>query len=107
MPARPGGSSHPRSSPTALLRVGLSEFDGAMHAAMLSEPGLSATAASVRATSRRRSGWQKLSGLCAEAVGQPTRAEVDEVFREIQQLKRELRQLKRAAAHPTTARSRA
>jgi transcriptional regulator of nitric oxide reductase len=85
------------SSPTALLRAGLGEFDGAMHAAMLSEPGLAATAASVRATSRRRSAWQKLSGLGAEAMGQATRAEVDEAFREIQQLKRELRQLKRAA----------
>ena len=86
------------SSPTALLRVGLGEFDSAMHAAMLSDTGLVATAASVRATSRRRSGWQKLSALGAEALGQPTRVEVDEAFREIQQLKREVRELKRAAA---------
>ena len=86
------------SSPTALLRLGLSELDGAMHAAMLSETGRAATAASVRATSRRRSGWQKLSALGAEALGQPTRVEVDEAFREIQQLKREVRALKRAAA---------
>ena len=49
-------------------------------------------------TSRRRSGWQKLSALGAEALGQPTRVEVDEAFREIQQLKREVRELKRAAA---------
>lgn len=95
------------SSPTALLRAGLGEFDGAMHAAMLSETGLSATAASVRATSRRRSGWQKLSALGAEAVGQPTRAEVDEACREIQQLKREVRELKRAATRAGTAGSRA
>ena len=94
------------SSPTALLRVGMSELDGGMHAAMLSETGLAATAASVRATSRRRSGWQKLSALGAEAVGQPTRVEVDEAFREIQQLKREVRELKRAARAGTT-RSRA
>ena len=87
-------------SPTALLRTGLSEFDGAVHAVMLSEPGLAATAASVRAASRRRSGLQKLSALGAEAIGQPTRVEVDEAFREIQQLKRELRELKRA---PTRA----
>lgn len=84
-------------SPTELLRAGLSELDAAMHAAMLSETGLAATAASVRATSRRRNGWQKLTALGAEAVGQPTRAEVDEAFREIQLLKRELRELKRAA----------
>jgi hypothetical protein len=95
------------SSPTALLRVGIGEFDGAMHAAMLSEPGLAATAASVRATSRRRIGWQNLSTLGAEAAGQPTRAEVDEAFREIQQLKREVRELKRSAARAGTTRSRA
>lgn len=89
------------TSPTALLRVALSEFDGAMQAALLSDTGLTATAASVRATSRRRSGWNKLSALGAEAVGQPTRVEVDEACREIQQLKRELRALKRAAGSPT------
>ena len=86
------------SSPTALLRAVLGDLDSAMQVAMLSEPGLAATAASVRATSRRRSGWQKIAALGAEAVGQPTRVEVDEAFREIQQLKRELRELKRAAA---------
>ncbi len=95
------------SSPTALLRVGLGEFDGAMHAAMLSEPGLAATAASVRASSRRRGGWQKLAALGAEAIGQPTRVEVDEAFREIQQLKREVRELKRAAARAGAAGSHA
>ena len=89
-------------SPTELLRAGLSELDAAMHAAMLSETGLAATAASVRATSRRRNGWQKLSALGAEAAGQPTRAEVDEAFREIQQLKREMRELRRAARAAAT-----
>ena len=48
--------------------------------------------------SRRRSGWQKLLALGAKAVGQPTRVEVDEAFREIQQLKREVRALKRKLA---------
>lgn len=95
------------SSPTALLRVGMSEMADGMHAAMLSEPGLAATAASVRATSRRRSSAQKLSALAAEAIGQPTRAEVDEAFREIQQLKREVRELKRAAVRAVSTRSRA
>ena len=89
-------------SPTALLRTSLSDLDAAMHAAMLSETGLAATAASVRATSRRRNGWQKLSALGAEAAGQPTRAEVDEAFREIQQLKREMRELRRAARAAAT-----
>lgn len=94
-------------SPTALLRAGMGEFDGAMHAAMLSEPGLAATAASVRAGSRRRVHLQKLSALAAEALGQPTRVEVDEAFREIQQLKREVRELKRAAARAPATRRRA
>ncbi len=94
-------------SPTALLRAGMGELDDAMHAAMLSEPGLAATAASVRAGSRRRGNWQKLSALAAEAAGQPTRVEVDEAFREIQQLKREVRELKRAAARAGTAGRRA
>ena len=101
------GEGQTINSPTALLRLGLSELDGAMHAAMLSETGLAATAASVRATSRRRSSWQKLSALGAEAVGQPTRVEVDEAFREIQQLKREVRALKRAAAGAGATRGRA
>ena len=101
------GEGQTISSPTALLRVGLGEFDGAMHAAMLSEPGLAATAATVRATSRRRIGWHKLSALGAEAMGQPTRVEVDEAFREIQQLKREVRELKRAAARAGKAGSQA
>lgn len=91
------------SSPTELLRAGLGELDAALHAAMLSETGLAATAASVRATSRRRSRVNKLTEIGAEAVGQPTRAEVDEAFREIQQLKRELRELKRASARSRTA----
>ena len=94
-------------SPTALLRTSLSEFDGAMHAAMLSQPGLAASAASVRAGSRRRGNWQKLSALATEAAGQPTRLEVDEAFREIQQLKREVRELKRAAVRAGTAGRRA
>ena len=94
-------------SPTALLRAGMREFDGAMHAAMLSEPGLAATAASVRAGSRRRVHLQKLAALAAEAAGQPTRVEVDEAFREIQQLKREVRELKRTAARAPSAGRRA
>jgi hypothetical protein len=85
-------------SPTALLRAGIGEFDRAIHAAMLSEPGLEATAAAVRATSRRRTSLQKLTALAAESLGQPTREEVDEAFREIQQLKRKVRQLERAPA---------
>jgi Poly(R)-hydroxyalkanoic acid synthase subunit (PHA_synth_III_E) len=85
-------------SSTALLRAGLREFDSAMHVAMLSEAGLAATAATVRAASMRRTSWQKMSALVAESVGQPTRVDVDEAFREIQQLKREIRALKREPA---------
>ena len=84
------------------MRLALGELDGALHSAMLSEPGLAATAATVRATSRRRLGCEKVAALSAQAIGQPTRAEVDEAFREIQQLKRELRQLRRASVRDTT-----
>lgn len=84
-------------SPTALLRLWVRSLDAATHDAMLSEPGLDATAAAVRAAAHRRIGQQRLVELTSDALGVPTRSEVDAAFREIQALKRELRQLKRAA----------
>jgi hypothetical protein len=79
-----------------LLRLWVGEVDAAMHAAMLSGPGLEATAATVRAASRRRTELRRIVSLGSESWGMPTRADVDEAFREIQQLKREVRRLKRA-----------
>lgn len=92
------GSDEAITSPTALLRVGLGDLDAAMQDAMSSDRGLAATAATVRAASRRRSGWQQIAALNAQALCQPSRAELDAAFHEIQQLKRELRQLKRDAS---------
>ena len=92
---RRGGE--PVSSPTVLLRLWIGEVDAAMHAAMLSEPGLDAMAATVRAASRRRLGQQRVVAVVSESLDLPTRADVDAAFREIQQLKREVRRLKQAA----------
>lgn len=92
---RSGGE--PVASPTALLRLWIGELDEAMHAAMLSEPGLDATAATVRAAARRRIALQRIVALASESLEMPTNADVDAAFREIQQLKREVRRLKRAA----------
>lgn len=97
-PTRAAGKSI--TSPTTLLRLGLSELDTAIHAAMLSEPGLAATAATVRAASRRRLALQRILTLGGEVLGQPTRTELDEAFREIQQLKRKIRELERAQSSP-------
>lgn len=86
----------PPGSPTALSRLWVGALDAATHDAMLSESGLGATAATVRAAASRRIGQQRIVELASDAVGVPTRSEVDAAFREIQALKRELRELKRA-----------
>jgi polyhydroxyalkanoate synthase subunit PhaE len=83
-------------SAAALLKVWTTQLDAAMHAALQSEPGLRATAAAVSATAHRRIEMQRIVELQSQALGMPTRSELDDAFREIQQLKRELRQLKRA-----------
>lgn len=79
---------------TALLRQWIDALDAATHDAMLSDAGLEATAATVRASSRRRLAQQRLVDLGAEGAGLPTRREMDEAFREIQEIKRELRRLR-------------
>lgn len=84
------------ATPTALLRQWIGILDAATHAAMQSQSGLQATAATVRASSRRRLAQQRLLDLGTESLGLPTRREVDETFREIQELKREVRRLRRA-----------
>jgi hypothetical protein len=88
----------PLTSPMALLRLWLGELDAAMHRTMLSEAGLAATATSVRAVSRRRLQTQRVVSLGSEAIGAPTRDDLDDAFREVQQLKREVRALKAGLA---------
>lgn len=82
-------------TPLALLRRWVEQLDAACHAALQSQPGLQATAATVRACSRRRLAQQQLADLGSESLGLPTRREVDDAFREIQELKREVRRLRR------------
>jgi class III poly(R)-hydroxyalkanoic acid synthase PhaE subunit len=84
----------------ALIRLWARAVDAAMHEAMQSEQGLQATARVLRAALRHRQQLQKAVGLASEALNMPTRAEVDQAYREIQELKRELRRLKRATQRP-------
>ena len=84
------------SSMVALLKLWAGEADAALHAQMQAPEGLAATAQLVRASTGRRAETQRLVGLLSQALNVPTRAEVDEGYREIQELKREIRRLKKA-----------
>ena len=80
-----------------LIRHWAKAVDSAVHEAMQSEQGLQATANVVRAATRHRQQLQTAVGLVSEALNIPTRAELDEAYREIQELKREVRRLKKSA----------
>ena len=80
----------------AFIRLWAKAIDAPMHDAMQGEGGLAATAKLIRASSQHRQHLQKAVGLASEALQIPTRADVDEAYREIQELKRELRRLKRS-----------
>jgi hypothetical protein len=84
----------------AFIRLWVKSIDGPMHDAMQGERGLEATAKVLRASTQHRLQLQKAVGIASEALNVPSRAEVDEAFREIQELKRELRRLKRGAPVP-------
>ena len=83
------------TSMLALLRLWAREADAALHAKMQSQEGLAATAQVVRASTGQRAEVQRLVALVSSALNVPTRAEVDDSFREIQELKREIRRLKK------------
>lgn len=83
----------------ALLRLWAKSVDGSVHRIMQSERGLSVTAKAIRAATIQREHVQKAVALMSEALNVPTRAEVDEAYREIQELKRELRQLRKSLGH--------
>ncbi len=83
------------TSLTAFVRLWAGEVDGALQTALQSEAGLAATAQAMRASLKRRAELQRLVALASAALNIPTRAEVDDAFREIQQLKREVRRLKK------------
>jgi hypothetical protein len=82
----------------ALVRLWARTTDEAMHAAMQSSKALEASARLVRAAARARREKQRVVAIVSQALNVPTRAEVDDAYREIQELKRELRHLRKAVA---------
>lgn len=85
------------------VRMWAQAVDGPMHDAMQGERGLAATTQLMRATTRHREQLQRAVALACEALHLPTRADVDEAYREIQQLKRELRRLRKSLPQPARA----
>lgn len=83
------------------LRKWANSVDAAMHEAMQSEQGLLVTARLLRAATHQRQQLQRAVVVASDCLHMPTRADVDEAYREIQQLKRELRSLKKAALAAT------
>jgi len=79
-----------------LVRVWSRAADEAMHAAMQSPKALEAAAKLVRASTQSRQQQHRIVALASEALNVPTRAEVDDAYREIQELKRELRRLRKS-----------
>lgn len=79
----------------ALVRLWARSTDEAMHAAMQAPRALEASAKLLRAAARSRLQQQRVVAVVSEALNVPTRAEVDEAYREIQELKRELRRLRK------------
>jgi hypothetical protein len=76
------------------VRLWASVADEHVHKTMQSERGLETTAKYIRAVLRLQQSRNRLIEVVSEALHVPTRAEMDEAYREIQQLKRQLRQLR-------------
>lgn len=79
-----------------LVRLWSHALDESMHAALQSPKALEASARLVRAASRARQQKQRMVAIASESLNIPTRAEVDDAYREIQELKRELRRLRKS-----------
>lgn len=90
-------------SVSALIRLWAKAADEAAHASMQSDEGLQASAKMIRAATRYRQATHRVVAISSQAMNIPTRAEVDDAYREIQELKRELRRLRKSIAAPTTA----
>lgn len=84
----------------ALVRLWARTTDEAMHGAMQSPRALEVSAKLLRAAARSRQQQQRVVAIASEALNVPTRAEVDEAYREIQELKRELRRLRKGSGAP-------
>jgi class III poly(R)-hydroxyalkanoic acid synthase PhaE subunit len=80
-----------------LVRLWAQTTDGAMHRAMQTPRALEASAKLVRASARSRQQQQRVVAILSQALHMPTRAELDDAFREIQELKRELRRMRKSA----------
>ena len=101
--AEMGGRGESVDSVLSLLRLWARTSDGAMHAAMQSPAALEASARLLRTATRSREQQHRVVAIASESLNVPTRAEVDEAYREIQELKRELRRLRQAIAPAQTA----
>ncbi len=66
-----------------------------MHGAMQGPDALAASADLVRTRARTRQQKQRIVAIASEALNIPTRAEVDDAYREIQELKRQVRRLRK------------
>jgi len=88
-----------------LVRLWARTADEGLHRDMQSPQALQASASLMRAAMTSREQQQRVVAIVSEALNVPTRAEVDDAYREIQELKRELRRLKKALAAvlPATA----
>jgi class III poly(R)-hydroxyalkanoic acid synthase PhaE subunit len=84
----------------ALVRLWSHALDESMHTALQSPKALEVSARLVRAASRARQQKQRVVAIASEWLNIPTRAEVDEAYREIQELKRELRRLRKSMIRP-------
>jgi hypothetical protein len=95
----------------SLVRLWARAADESMHNDMQSPGALDAAARLVRTATRSRAQQQRVVAIASQALNMPTRAEMDEAYREIQELKRELRRLRKpqaseAQALPAVARQR-
>ena len=91
-----GGRGERVESLLAFIRLWAKAIDAPLHEAMQGARGLEVTAKVIRASTQHRQQLQRAIGLASEALYVPTRADLDQAFREIQELKRELRRLRRA-----------
>ncbi|WP_218508988.1 poly(R)-hydroxyalkanoic acid synthase subunit PhaE [Variovorax sp. dw_308] len=81
-----------------LVRLWARALDQSMHGAMQGPDALAASAELVRARARTRKQKQRIVAIASEALNIPTRAEVDDAYREIQELKRQVRRLRKPVA---------
>ncbi len=86
-----------------LVRLWARVADESMHNDMQAPGALDAAARLVRTATRSRAQQQRVVAIASQALNMPTRAEVDEAFREIQELKRELRRLRKPQASEVEA----